>query len=712
MKTTKTKQLWICICLLLLVISVNAQPIPYAGGRILVSSDGNEHDKDDWAATPFTLALLASQGLQDQVTVYTFSDHIWGSNFEHSDALEQMRESALQGGIRFDFNNTNFIEAVTNTNAAYNAVRDEINASSASNKLYIIAAGPMQVVGEGISRADPSKLQHVRLISHSNWNNRHSDNPSSWENHSGWTLAEIQNQFQSQGLTVDQINNQNGGPGYDGMRADKSKFSWLLTSPARNDPAYNPGSWDWLYSRQEAAQKQDDFDPSDAGMIIYLLTGIENTNPSDARNLMENPVGGGGGCTGFSSISDLSATASGCNTVNLSWSDVNCEIEYIVRRKISGAATFTSLGTVASNSTSFTDNGAAASTTYVYQVRPNDGTTKLSSNQPQVTTPPCGGGGPSDINDLAASSVACDAVTLTWSDVNGETAYRVRRKLASAATFTTLTDVGANVTTYTDNSVAENTSYTYQVRPVVSGTAVATSNQPQVDTPPCGSSGGGKLFIDHNSSGQRLKANGSGGAVGTRAATATGANVQWDQVDAGGGYFYLIHVSSGNKLNATTNGDVINTVSATSTANSAQWRWIDAGGGWYRLENRQFTEWLHVNPDGVTNFQLGPITWTGDNTRWKFTNVSGVASSRVSGERIQSLADEVEIAGSALLYPNPGSDELIIRGIAKDAEVRLFNQGGIEVMRFIGDKADIRALPTGMYFVRSNNEYFGRFIKE
>ena len=65
-----------------------------------------------------------------------------------------------------------------------------------------------------------------------------------------------------------------------------------------------------------------------------------------------------------------------------------------------------------------------------------------------------------------------------------------------------------------------------------------------------------------------------------------------------------------------------------------------------------------------------------------------------------------------ILYPNPGSDLLIIRGIPKDAEVKLFTQGGSEVMRFIGDRIDIRALPSGMYFVRSNNEYFGRFIKE
>ena len=44
---------------------VLAQAIPYAGERIVVVTDGNEHGKDDWAATPLTLALIASKEIQD-----------------------------------------------------------------------------------------------------------------------------------------------------------------------------------------------------------------------------------------------------------------------------------------------------------------------------------------------------------------------------------------------------------------------------------------------------------------------------------------------------------------------------------------------------------------------------------------------------------------------------------------------------------------------
>ena len=284
------------VWLMLVVFILNAklsfaQSVPFKKGRIVISSDGNEHDKDDWAATPFSLALLASQGLQDRLTVYTFSDHIWGSNIDHSDAEEQMRESAIEGGKQFNFDKTNFIEAVKNPNGAYNAIRDEINKSSEADPLTIVAAGPMQVVGEGISRANSDKLKYVRIISHSSWNNKHSDKPLDNEpSHTGWTWNEIEDEFSGDGLIIDLILDQNGGTDYDGMRADIAKFSWLQTSDKKDKAPYKIGSWDWLYERQEAAQKKQEFDPSDAGMIIYLLTGIEQTDPADAKQLMENPV--------------------------------------------------------------------------------------------------------------------------------------------------------------------------------------------------------------------------------------------------------------------------------------------------------------------------------------------------------------------------------------------------------------------------------------
>ncbi|MEP3837786.1 MAG: hypothetical protein ABJM36_09065 [Algibacter sp.] len=276
-------------------------PVWQGKGRIAISSDGNEHDHDDWAATPLSLALVAAKGLQDNLVLYTYSDHVWGSNQDHPtsksglNSYQHMRESALKGGEWFGFNNTNFICAVDNAEVAYNALRDEINKSSEENPLIIIAAGPMQVVGEAINRADVSKRQYVSLISHSGWNDNHSDKPHKqfWDTHSGWTFKEIKAAFlgkEGGNLNCIHITDQNGRNDYEGLRAPKEKFDWIKTSEARNNKAYKKGAWEWLYTRLETCVKKGDFDPSDAGMVVYLFTGIEKTNPELAKEIMENPV--------------------------------------------------------------------------------------------------------------------------------------------------------------------------------------------------------------------------------------------------------------------------------------------------------------------------------------------------------------------------------------------------------------------------------------
>jgi len=291
------------IVLLLGLLSAQAQtPVWQGKGRIMISSDGNEHDHDDWAATPLSLALLSASGLQNKLVLYTYCDHIWGSNQDHPtspsglNSYQQMRESALNGGEYFGFSNTKFICAVDNAEVAYKSVSDEINKSNADNPLIIVAAGPMQVVGEGINRADKEKRQFVTIISHSNWNNRHADNPSNkfWDVHSGWTFKEIQDTFgieEGGSLNCIQILDQNGGDDYDGLNTGIEKFDWIKTSLARNKKYFKKGAWDWLYERQETCVKNKgkNFDASDAGMIIYLLTGVEKTNPDMARVIMENP---------------------------------------------------------------------------------------------------------------------------------------------------------------------------------------------------------------------------------------------------------------------------------------------------------------------------------------------------------------------------------------------------------------------------------------
>ncbi len=304
----KRVMLLVAVVMLLTIGGIMAQQAPWQGkGRVAVSSDGNEYDHDDWAATPLTLAMLAARGLQDNLVLYTYSDHVWGSNYLRPDdfgisAYEHMRISALGGQRWFGFDDSKFICAVDNAEIAYNAMRDVINESSADNPLFILAAGPMQVVGEGLNRSDIDKRQFVTVISHSKWNDNHGDmtrSKSKWDQHDGWTWDKMVEAFGSKrggNVNFDHILNQNGGDDYPGLFCEIEHYDWVKNSTARYNPKYKRGAWDFLYERLESCVKvrgEDKntlyFDPSDAGMVIYLLTGIQKSSPEDAREIMENP---------------------------------------------------------------------------------------------------------------------------------------------------------------------------------------------------------------------------------------------------------------------------------------------------------------------------------------------------------------------------------------------------------------------------------------
>lgn len=90
-----------------------------------------------------------------------------------------------------------------------------------------------------------------------------------------------------------------------------------------------------------------------------------------------------------------------------------------------------------------------------------------------------------DITDLTAVATSCNSVRLTWSDVSGEDAYRVRRRLSSETAYIILADVAADVTNYIDATAIEGISYAYMVRPMQAGVTVKVSNTPIVTTPIC-----------------------------------------------------------------------------------------------------------------------------------------------------------------------------------------------------------------------------------
>jgi hypothetical protein len=263
-----------------------AQNAPYSGERIVVVADGNEHDKGDWAATPLSLALVAAKEIQDQVVVYAFSSHTWGSNKTDAGADAQMRESAFLGSRNFGFKKTKFIEAVNAPNYAIIEITSQINKSSAKNPLVILAAGPMDIIGTALGEADSTKLKHVRIISHSIWDQQHSDSPEEGETHKGWTWEKLRESYAGKGLELIAL------PELDeeSFKGPLSAYSWLTNSSKKEPKPFEKGSWQWLYSRIEASKSGEEVNPSDVRLLLYLLTGKSNTGIPDLRELLENPT--------------------------------------------------------------------------------------------------------------------------------------------------------------------------------------------------------------------------------------------------------------------------------------------------------------------------------------------------------------------------------------------------------------------------------------
>jgi hypothetical protein len=262
-----------------------AQDVPYSGERIVVVADGNEHDKGDWAATPLTLAVLAAKEIQDQVVVYAFSSHTWGSNKTDAGADAQMRESAFLGARNFGFKKTKFIEAVNAPNYAIIEITSQINKSSAKNPLVILAVGPMEIIGTALGEADSTKLKHVRIISHSIWDQQHADSPEEGETHKGWTWEKLRESYAGKGLELIALPELSE----ESFKGALSAYSWLTDSSKKEPKPFEKGSWQWLYSRIEAATTGEEVNPEDVRLLLYLLTGKSNTGIQDLRDILENP---------------------------------------------------------------------------------------------------------------------------------------------------------------------------------------------------------------------------------------------------------------------------------------------------------------------------------------------------------------------------------------------------------------------------------------
>jgi hypothetical protein len=231
-------------------------------GRIALSSDGNQHDEDDWAGAAMGLALLAHRNLQPNVVHYDYDNHIWDSEEQYR---ENMRDSVLEGGERFGFDTSRFYDATVpeELDAGVRNLTAEINASTADDELWIVLAGPMETAWMALDAADPDARQHVKCLSHGEWNETHGR-----DDHGGHDYDDLIDL----GCQEVRIPDQNHNLG----ETDMSDWDYL------NDLG---DDMQWLYERIDLLGNGD---VSDAGMDYYIITGNEEVSRSELRDFLQS----------------------------------------------------------------------------------------------------------------------------------------------------------------------------------------------------------------------------------------------------------------------------------------------------------------------------------------------------------------------------------------------------------------------------------------
>lgn len=498
------------------------------------------------------------------------------------------------------------------------------------------------------------------------------------------------------------------------------KYSWIYTGSS---------PWKIVFNFKNVKIAGQCMTPSNyqfntEGNVKLNYLGCGNSNDTQAPSIP-------GGLT-INSVNQNSATVSwGASTDNV---NVSAYEVFVDNSKL-----------ITVNGTSATLNNLDCNTSYTVKVRAKDLAGNLSdfSASKSFITSECAVGGPSDIEDLKATVTTCESVSLTWSDVENETGYRVRRKLASESAYTNIGDVAANVKTYTDFTAEENTSYVYMVRPLVDGSAVALSNLQEVLTPKCvveNKLPEVSLTAPSNNSAYEapasiqltVSASDADGSI-TKVEFFEGNNklgmdnsapydFTWNNVSPG---TYTITAKAWDNENAVSTSQSISiTVTEPSISDiedlqavvencetvTLTWSDVDHETG-YRVRRKLPSESGYTN---IGDVNANATTFTDMTAEESTTYIymvrplkdrTAVASSNLQEVTttkcvITSLKD-VNSFGSRV-YPNPVSDYLIIN--THGANWQLKNSTGSLILSGTEEKVNMTELPSGLYFLNLDGE--------
>ena len=398
---------------------------------------------------------------------------------------------------------------------------------------------------------------------------------------------------------------------------------------------------------------------------------------------------------------NLSATASH-DSVTLTWDDPGDDsiTGYVILRRnraTTAPGEFTELvDDTGSAATTYTDGSVSAETLYTYRIKAiNDhGLSELSRwVRADTPSPPV----PAKPTGLTAAS-SHDQVVLSWDDpqddtITGYVILRRNRATTAPGEFTELVaDTGSAANTYTDDSVAADTSYTYKIRAINEHGVSELSRWARADTPapsPANSPATGAPTIAGTAQvGETLTADTSGIADGD-GLTNVAYSYQWlaDDADIAGATdssYTLVDADEGAiiKLRVSFTDDAGNEETMTSAA-------TEPVG--FAVQQQIVNTPATGQPTISGMAQVGE-TLTADTSG--ISDVDGLSSVSYS---YQWLADGAEIAGAtATVYTLTDSEE------GKTVKVR------VSFTDDAGNEEELTSAATGMVEARPNSPATGQ----
>ncbi len=262
------KKIFFLALVLVATSSLIAQTINPPAGRIAVVADGNSPDPDDLGGTAVSLAILRAAGLEERLVHYSHSCDIVPKS-KISGAAEQERHLMMQlccdGTARRwgGFDHIDFIDAKWNLDVAVKDLAKAINASSATDPLWIVEAGEPDVIGMALDISHKDKHAFVKVITHHPANDE-TGKFYTWEEILEFNVEEVRIPDQNILLKVDEQH-------WDWAQNhtdDRVQWIWLMGKMAEVDDVvkFQKGRWDC----------------SDAGMIYYWISGA-NVNGGEIQ---------------------------------------------------------------------------------------------------------------------------------------------------------------------------------------------------------------------------------------------------------------------------------------------------------------------------------------------------------------------------------------------------------------------------------------------